>query len=87
MAKFSYFGFKLILVFAAAVVVVVLMLVVDEVNSQKRCQVVLNPNGCNLLACRQQCLQSYNGNRVCVENSPGSATYRCVCFYNCSLTP
>ncbi|KAL7177086.1 hypothetical protein ACSBR2_030419 [Camellia fascicularis] len=65
----------------------VLMLEVVEVNGQKRCQVVLNPNGCNPLACRQQCLQSYNGNGVCVENSPGSATYRYVCFYNCSLTP
>ncbi|KAI8003887.1 putative defensin-like protein 165 [Camellia lanceoleosa] len=81
MAKLSLvLGF---LVFA----VVVLMLVMAEVNGQKRCQVALNANGCNLLACRQQCHQSYNGNGVCVENSLGSATYCCVCFYNCSLTP
>ena len=47
----------------------------------KRCMVVLNPTGCNLASCKQQCLQQKNGNEVCVDNGKGD--FQCNCFYNC----
>ncbi|KAH6824051.1 hypothetical protein C2S53_000117 [Perilla frutescens var. hirtella] len=60
----------------------VALTVVVEVKAQKRCKVILNPSGCDLSACRQQCLNSYNGNGVCT--SGGSVgTYICTCVYNC----
>lgn len=65
-------------------IIVTVVLVVVQVKGAERCQVVLDPNGCQLSACRKQCLQTHNGNGVCVDKS-GSGSYLCVCFFNCPL--
>ncbi|GKV09144.1 hypothetical protein SLEP1_g20688 [Rubroshorea leprosula] len=52
-----------------------------EVENVGRCMVVMDPNGCNLLSCKQGCLQQNNGNGVCLANIKEG--YKCVCYINC----
>lgn len=47
-----------------------------------RCQEYLNHGGCNLSACKEQCIKEKNGEGQCIPNSDLS-DYACVCFYNC----
>ncbi|KAL5839019.1 hypothetical protein ACOSQ3_011727 [Xanthoceras sorbifolium] len=46
-----------------------------------RCLVVMDPDGCNLLSCKQRCLQMKNGNGVCLSKLKKG--YQCVCYINC----
>ncbi|KAG5545306.1 hypothetical protein RHGRI_017693 [Rhododendron griersonianum] len=39
-------------------IIVTVVLVVVQVKGAERCQVVLDPNGCQLSACRQQLMSS-----------------------------
>lgn len=53
------------------------------------CEETLDPNGCNLVPCRQQCRAKYKGRNprgLCERggNRPnGSPIITCVCYYNC----
>ncbi|KAJ0018995.1 hypothetical protein Pint_11062 [Pistacia integerrima] len=46
-----------------------------------RCLIVMDPNGCNLLSCKQRRLQQKNGNGVCLSNLKEG--YQCICYINC----
>ncbi|KAK3019130.1 hypothetical protein RJ639_004122 [Escallonia herrerae] len=61
--------------------VLVLSVTMAQIDAVQRCQVVLNPNDCELSTCREQCLKAYNGNGVCTPI--GFTSFRCMCFYNC----
>ncbi|TYI29212.1 hypothetical protein ES332_A05G300600v1 [Gossypium tomentosum] len=50
-------------------------------KSGGRCIEVMDPKGCNLVSCKQQCLQLKNGNGVCLANVKQG--YQCVCYINC----
>ncbi|KAK1397780.1 hypothetical protein POM88_007643 [Heracleum sosnowskyi] len=75
MAKLQYF-------FLIFVVVMALTVIAPQVDAQKRCTQVLDPNNCVLATCRQTCLAKYNGNGMCVVKS-GGQSYMCQCVYNC----
>ncbi|KAJ4831935.1 hypothetical protein Tsubulata_024189 [Turnera subulata] len=51
-------------------------------ESNARCMAVMDPDGCNLLSCRQRCIQLKNGNGVCQANLKEGG-YQCVCYMNC----
>lgn len=51
------------------------------VQNGARCLEVIDPKDCNLLSCKQQCLQLKNGNGVCLANVKEG--YQCVCCINC----
>ena len=55
---------------------------VDQVVAQRRCDIVLDPKGCSLKSCKDQCLKFFKGNGECVSGSLGGS-YQCVCIYNC----
>ncbi|KAI3994001.1 hypothetical protein MKX01_003014 [Papaver californicum] len=65
------------------VVFSVVTIVAHQAEAQKRCEVILDPNNCELSSCRQQCYQQKQGNVSCQEMGAGSGSYRCVCYYNC----
>ncbi|CAN4118438.1 unnamed protein product [Withania somnifera] len=64
--------------------VISVALAISQVNAQKRCTEVLDPNGCVLDDCKKECFEKHNGNGLC---SSGSAIgqYVCTCVCNCSL--
>ncbi|KAH7672211.1 Defensin-like protein [Dioscorea alata] len=77
MAKFSFATFLLVLVVIASVD----QMMVLKVDAST-CQVTLKSTGCVLEQCRQDCLQMFNGNGVCVP--PIKRTdFACLCIYNC----
>ncbi|KAJ4838065.1 hypothetical protein Tsubulata_026901 [Turnera subulata] len=51
-------------------------------DNSGRCMAVMDPVGCNLLSCRQRCVQLKNGNGVCQANLKEGG-YQCVCYMNC----
>ncbi|KAG8367958.1 hypothetical protein BUALT_Bualt16G0126800 [Buddleja alternifolia] len=61
---------------------VALAVYVNEVDAQKRCIVVLDPKGCQLSTCKEQCYKSYSGNGICTSGG-AFGKYICSCFYNC----
>ncbi|KAH7672212.1 Defensin-like protein [Dioscorea alata] len=77
MAKFSFATFLLVLVVIASVD----QMMVPKVDAST-CQVTLTPTGCVLEQCRQDCLQMYNGNGVCVPFTT-MTDFQCQCIYNC----
>lgn len=54
---------------------------IPEVEA-KKCQIIINPRGCDLPDCTEQCL-SYKGVGSCIPNAPGSTLYVCSCAYDC----
>ncbi|KAI6696643.1 hypothetical protein NL676_016762 [Syzygium grande] len=57
---------------------------VPHANAQKRCQELLDPNGCSLYNCQQACYQKHTAQQPrgeCLANS--SFEYRCACFFDC----
>ncbi|KAL1118130.1 hypothetical protein V6Z11_D01G011600 [Gossypium hirsutum] len=57
-------------------VFILALLFTANVEAQKRCSKVLNPSGCLLVECRQECFEK------CASGVP---IYECVCIYNCPL--
>ncbi|PKU66568.1 Putative defensin-like protein 165 [Dendrobium catenatum] len=63
--------------------IVLVEMMVPKVEAQKRCQVILDPNSCNLPVCREECFKrKKNGFGECISNTAGTA-YACYCFYDC----
>ncbi|KAL3841188.1 hypothetical protein ACJIZ3_025779 [Penstemon smallii] len=40
------------------------------------CKVILNPNGCELSTCKEQCIKSFNGNGAFLENGIWVSNYK-----------
>ncbi|KAJ8628438.1 hypothetical protein MRB53_021745 [Persea americana] len=79
MAKFSYASYLFLVLLVFSTVEAKREL---ESDGAKRCGITLDPNGCNLSTCKEQCFKEYNGNGECSSNNTGK--FNCVCFYNCS---
>ncbi|KAI0504548.1 hypothetical protein KFK09_015500 [Dendrobium nobile] len=78
-AKHSSISFLLLILIVFASV----EMMVPKVEAQKRCQVILDPNSCNLPVCREECFKrKKNGFGECISNTAGTA-YACYCFYDC----
>ncbi|KAB2095094.1 hypothetical protein E1A91_A01G012600v1 [Gossypium mustelinum] len=74
-------------VFILALLFTVISMVAN-VEAQKRCSEVLNPSGCLLAECRQECSEKYvSGVGECIGNggTPLQPIYECVCVYDCPL--
>nr|KYP55942.1 Putative defensin-like protein 158 family [Cajanus cajan] len=64
---------------------VLILTVIERTSGDKtdnQCSTILDPNGCNLSACRSKCQQLHSdGTGFCVDVFP----HKCICFYNCPI--
>ncbi|KAE9620731.1 hypothetical protein Lal_00019676 [Lupinus albus] len=68
-------------IFALFLLLAGIFMTSEVVAEPKRCQIVLNPSGCDLPTCRKECYTKYQGNGECISGEP--KFYKCICVYNC----